>query len=68
MRTLRRYLILLALAAPCTTMAQGPSGAEDGFISMFNGRDLSGWHDAEHWLVEDGVLHCTGERGGPGWL
>jgi hypothetical protein len=49
-------------------MAQGLGPDEDGVVPLFNGRDLSGWHALNHWLVEDGVLHCTGERDGSGWL
>ena len=31
--------------------------AEEGFVPLFNGKDLSGWEgDAKLWLVEDGVL------------
>jgi hypothetical protein len=37
---------------------------EDGFISLFNGRDLSGWVNVncapETWSVKDGMIHCTG--------
>lgn len=47
-------------------LAQEHGLAEDGFIRMFNGIDFSGWHAAEHWVVQDGVIHCTGERGN--WL
>ena len=28
----------------------------DGFITLFNGRDLTGWQPAENWAVEDGVI------------
>ena len=38
--------------------------AEDGFVPMFNGKDLSGWVNAscapETWGVKDGVITCTG--------
>ncbi len=31
--------------------------AEEGFVPLFNGKDLTGWEgDAKLWLVEDGVL------------
>jgi len=37
---------------------------EDGFESLFNGRDLSGWVNVncapETWSVKDGMIHCTG--------
>jgi hypothetical protein len=41
---------------------------DDGFVPMFNGRNLSGWVNAncapETWSVRDGVIHCTGEPTG----
>ena len=41
---------------------------DDGFIPLFNGRDLSGWVNAncapETWSVRDGVIHCTGKPTG----
>jgi hypothetical protein len=41
---------------------------EEGFVLLFNGKDLTGWHvmGTPAWKVEDGVLVCTGEGGG--WL
>ncbi len=29
---------------------------QDGFVTLFNGKDLSGWQSASNWAVEDGVL------------
>lgn len=41
---------------------------DDGFVPLFNGRDLSGWVNAncapETWSVRDGVIYCTGEPTG----
>lgn len=41
---------------------------KDGFVPMFNGRDLTGWVNAncapETWSVRDGVIHCTGHPTG----
>ncbi len=32
---------------------------ESGFISIFNGKDLSGWDgDSAHWSVKNGVIHA----------
>lgn len=40
----------------------------DGFVPLFNGRDLTGWVNAncapETWSVVDGVIHCTGHPTG----
>jgi hypothetical protein len=38
---------------------------DDGFVPLFNGRDLTGWVNAncapETWSVRDEVIHCTGK-------
>jgi hypothetical protein len=57
------YLVFLWAAA---SLAQA---AEDvPFVSLFNGRDLSGWVNAncapETWTVRDGMIHCTGHPTG----
>jgi hypothetical protein len=41
------------------------AGAEDEFVPLFNGRDLSGWSNVacapDTWTVtEDGMIHCSG--------
>jgi len=40
-----------------------PAGSGDGFVPLFNGRDLTGWkmHDIQpgHWQVENGLLIAT---------
>ncbi|QDT34080.1 family 16 glycoside hydrolase [Thalassoglobus polymorphus] len=44
-----------------------PSFAEDGYESLFNGKDLSGWDgNPELWSVEDGLI--TGKTNGPDHL
>ena len=43
---------------------EGPA-TEDGFVSLFNGTDLSGWTGAtDGYAVEDGVLVCRKDGGG----
>jgi hypothetical protein len=41
---------------------------DDGFKPLFNGRDLSGWVNAncapETWSVTNGMIHCTGRPTG----
>ena len=67
-----------ALAAPLVltpskTRAAAPDEAEDGFVSLFDGKTLSGWHKNRQrighgtgglWQVEDGAI--TGEQDPPG--
>jgi hypothetical protein len=33
-----------------------PRAEGGGSVALFNGRDLSGWHPAVNWTVEDGVI------------
>jgi hypothetical protein len=54
--TMLRTLGSLALAF---VVLAAPLQAEDegGFVSLFNGQDLSGWKgDAEYWSVQDGAI------------
>ncbi len=53
-------LILLLTTVPAIA-------AEEGFVSLFNGQDLSGWSgDTTLWSVEDGAV--TGKTNGPDHL
>jgi len=54
-----RRIVLLSLAALGLGLAARAADA-DGFVSLFNGRDLSGWKvppgDNGHWKVVNGVI------------
>src|SRR5262245_24667606 len=58
-----KHPLILLLSLTCSVVF-----AEDGFVPMFNGRDLSGWVNAncapETWGVKDGVITCTGKPTG----
>jgi hypothetical protein len=60
-------LLTLTLAASVSLAGavENPKPDADGFVPMFNGRDLTGWTNVncapETWTVRDGVIHCTGE-------
>jgi serine/threonine protein kinase len=44
-------------AAPAAPPAPAPADPEQGFESLFNGRDLTGWTgDPRHWLARDGLI------------
>ncbi len=59
LRVCTYLLIVIGLATPAF--------AEDGYESLFNGKDLSGWDgNPELWSVEDGVI--TGKTNGPDHL
>jgi hypothetical protein len=57
--------LALAVFTSFAQAADNPRPDADGFVPMFNGRDLTGWINAncapETWSVRDGVIHCTGE-------
>ncbi len=51
--------LVVAVAASCgwAVGSDQPAVAEDGFVPLFNGRDLTGWEgDTKLWIVEDGML------------
>ncbi len=59
MRTFGWILLLLPLAS-CAWLGGARPDAE-GFIPLFNGRDLSGWEtpDPSYWTIEDGAITGT---------
>src|SRR5262249_30926398 len=46
------------LAAAVLLVTAGPSVAKDDWVSLFNGRDLTGWkaHGQEKWVVDHGEI------------
>lgn len=62
-RMLSLISLALSLLAPNPALAEA-TGA-DGFVDLFNGKDLTGWVDVntspETWRVEDGLLICAGQ-------
>jgi hypothetical protein len=48
-----------------------PASAEDGFVSLFNGEDLSGWVSVatpDAFRAEKGAILSTGASPYPSWL
>jgi 3-keto-disaccharide hydrolase len=70
MRWLTPALSFLFVAIPVSAQTKGNNTKEDGFVPLFNGKNLSGWKsfagDARAWTVEDGKIICSGKNGG--WL
>jgi len=59
-------LALTSLAATAEPVTPN-KGTEDGFLAMFNGRDLTGWEGLPgRWEVRDGVIQCETTEANPG--
>ncbi|MGE0758510.1 MAG: DUF1080 domain-containing protein [Pirellulaceae bacterium] len=48
--------VVLAVWLAGGVLTELPGAEEDGFVSMFNGQDLSGWRGDAHWSVTDGAI------------
>jgi hypothetical protein len=61
---MKHFSLILLLVTAVTARAAD----NDGFVPLFNGRDLTGWVNAncapETWSVRDGMIHCTGQPTG----
>jgi len=67
MRSITSWVAVLGLAASLAAAAETPG--EEGFETIFNGKDLTGWDgDARLWSVKDGVIRgeTTKENPAPG--
>ena len=57
--------LALALLAALPSPATAAAADAEGFVPLFNGRDLSGWTNAncapETWSVRNSVIYCTGQ-------
>jgi len=53
------------LPADTTPAPQPKTDFQKGFVSIFNGKDLTGWRgDAKYWSVQDGCITGITPRGG----
>lgn len=45
--------------APCSVTSESPKADADGFVSLFNGKDLTGWiGDTKGYIADDGKIVC----------
>ena len=68
---MRLFPLFLAAALPVFAADPSPAPAADGFVSLFNGSDLSRWRNGNVWWsvegkpdtfsVKDGMIHSTGQ-------
>ena len=67
-KTPRMKTFLLSAWMTVVCAAAVVAADDDGFVPLFNGRDLTGWVNAncapETWSVREGVIHCTGRTTG----
>ena len=60
-----KRLLVCAIAMAVTVGGPAAADQSDGFVPLFNGKDLSGWVNVncapETWSVADGMIHCTGK-------
>lgn len=61
--------VLSTALAPLSAQELASEEKSAGFVSLFNGKDFTGWRfvgkggettEAPNWLVKDGVIHLTG--------
>jgi len=63
-------LLLLPILGFSLALADQHAAAEndkDGFVPLFNGKDLTGWRTQGNWVVEDGLLEIRPVKGKGGW-
>lgn len=69
MRRAAALLVALCTASPTLAQVSDKDKAE-GFVPLFNGKDLSGWKQfagkGEVWSASGGMIVCSGKGGG--WL
>jgi len=67
-KTPRMKTFLLTMWLTLVSAAVALAAEADGFVPLFNGRDLTGWVNAncapETWSVREGMIHCTGRPTG----
>ena len=58
----------LAVVTAALSLSTALGAVEEGFTSLFNGKDLTGWQlvgkHGPGYLVEDGVIVCPANGGG----
>jgi hypothetical protein len=58
-------ILIAALGQPVAAEGLSQEEKDDGYVSLFNGQDLTGWIGAvEGYGVEDGAIVCIPEKGG----
>jgi hypothetical protein len=71
MKQLFALIVLLTVVAPSRAQLVSDKEKSEGFVPLFNGKDLTGWKNYEPkkediWSVESEMIVCSGDGGG--WL
>ncbi len=59
--------MMVVMLAVSSAWAEVPTADKDGFIPIFNGKDLEGWHiykNTSGFKVQDGIIRCEYKGGG----
>lgn len=60
-----RWMAIVAMACVVAAAAWAGEGADEGFVTIFDGKTLDGWKGAvQGYTAEDGVLICQEKGGG----
>jgi len=63
-----KRLLLSASVLALTFLSLQANDSDDGYVALYNGKDLSGWTTTGNWLAEaDGVLAIRPREGETGW-
>ena len=67
---MRRLEYLLVVGATSIFLATLAQSRASGFVPLFNGKDLAGWHNNgdEKWIVENGTIFCESTANKYGYL
>ena len=65
-----KYVLMASFGLLLASQAGAQAPAGNGWIALFNGRDLSGWvkNGQEKWMVEDGTILGESTVGHYGYL
>lgn len=63
-----RQSLAAATLAVASLSCQAAEKDDDGFVQMFNGKDLTGWQTTGNWLVQEGnIITLEPRKGESGW-
>src|SRR5690349_15930284 len=69
-RLMRRFILFLLTATILSAQSGKPKAPGEDWVSLFNGKDLSGWIKIgdETWTAENGTIHGVAATKGYGYL